>query len=377
MSSWTRREVMKAGAAAGLTAGMSQAVRAQQSNKTIGVGWIGVGSRGTEVLNRILDVEGHKVVAVCDIDEEALQRARELVKEKQGHLPEGYSKGPDDFLNLLDRDDVDAVGVATPCYEHARMFLAALKRDKHVYGEKPMGLTIKELNAVTLAASQRPNVVFQVGFQWMAHPTMLDALDRIHKGEIGRVIEGRFHRHNSKYFAGGWFGRREQSGDWMLEQNVHEFNIMNLVAKSTPIRAYGLGRGDIFTKRQPERNVTDYYTTIVEFPTGFSVHYNLSWLTPEPWAGRQMRVVGLDGIIDIEQGEMHLHDKEKKVKPIKKLEGSDTDRAVAAFIDSIQNNKPSIAPAGMGRNAVLTAMLIRKAVYERRVVTWGEMLRTC
>jgi myo-inositol 2-dehydrogenase/D-chiro-inositol 1-dehydrogenase len=379
MTDMTRRDVLRIGAAGIAAAGLTRTAWAQQpaNDDALRLGCIGVGHRGQGLLDALLRLKGHRVVAICDINDHFRTMGVNKVKEKQGHAPDEYANGPDDFLNLLDRNDIDGVVVATPCYEHARMFLAAIARGKHMYGEKPMALSVADADAIVVASKQRRDLVIQVGFQWMANPTMCDAIARVHGGQIGTPIEGRFHRHNAKHVMGGWFGRRSQSGDWMLEQACHEYNIMGWVARATPIRAYGMGRNDLHTDVQPERNVTDYYAAILEYPDGMIVHYAHGWISPKGFTGMSMQVIGADGAVDIGAGRIALHDEKAKVEPIAKRERDDTELALEAFLNSIREGKPAVAPVSNGRNAVLTGLLVRKAVYERRCVSWGEMLRTC
>jgi myo-inositol 2-dehydrogenase/D-chiro-inositol 1-dehydrogenase len=382
----TRRMVLQGGTAAAAI-GLAKTLRPvqealaqdakQTSAEVIRVGFIGVGHRGTDVLKEFLKVDGQRVVAICDLDQDQANHAAALVKEAQGHTADTYVGDRDTFHRVLERKDVDAIYTATPCYEHPRVMLATIAADKHIYGEKPLALTVADADSIIAAAKAKRDLVVQVGFQWMANATMVDAVKRARDGQIGRLIEGRFFRHNGAHPLTGWFGRRQQSGDWMLEQACHEYNIMNWVADATPVRAYGLGRNDLYTDLQPERNVTDYYAVILEYPNGLIVHYAHGWISPKHFTGISMIAVGSEGAVDIGNGRISLRDEKATVEPIAKQEISDTQSALAAFLDSIREHKPAVAPVSNGRNAVLTGLLVRKAVYERRPVSWGEMLSTC
>lgn len=347
-------------------------------DQPIKVGFIGIGGRGRALLSKFVKLKGHQIVAICDIDPTRRSQAAEIIEKAQGKAPAIYGEGgKDDFKKLLDRKDVDAIITATPCYEHARIGMATILAGKHLYGEKPLGITVKQCDDMVRLTEANPKLVVQVGFQWMATPHFTEPIKRIHNGEIGELIEGRFARHNGASPLRGWFSHRAESGDWMLEQACHEYNIMCWVAGGPPIQAYGMGREGLYTAGEPDRDVTDYYAAIIEFPNKFIVHYAHGWISPEGFTGMDQKVIGSKGAIDVGGDRISMRDKDAKVAPIKVEAGDDTEMSLQAFLDSIRQGKPPVAPVHNGRNASLTALLVRKAVYERRVVTWKEMLRTC
>ena len=117
---------------------------AQSSGENIRIGFIGVGSRGTGLLKNLLTRADADVPAVCDIDPKSVKRAQDLVKEFKGHVPAGFDKGPDDYRRLLARTDLQAVLIATPQEDHARMSIDAMKAGKFVASEVPACTTIDE-----------------------------------------------------------------------------------------------------------------------------------------------------------------------------------------------------------------------------------------
>ncbi|GMU23060.1 MAG: hypothetical protein AMXMBFR13_31430 [Phycisphaerae bacterium] len=395
MDSMTRRDLLKS-SAAGIAAGMAAAGCSQTTpwqsrmipvaappvplgpDEPLRVGFIGVGGRGTGLLSTFVKLPGQEVVAICDTKPENLNRGIGVVEKAGGKAPEGYGNGPDDFKRLLERKDIHAIVTATPCFEHARVMRAAIQAGKHIYGEKPLALTVADCDDLQAMVSINPQLVVQVGFQWMASPRFIETIGRIHQGDIGELIEGRFFRHNGGPPLRGWFSHRDESGDWMLEQACHEYNIMNWVAGATPLRAYGMGRSDLYRDGEPDRNVTDYYAAIIEYPKNFIVHYAHGWLSPDGFHEFAQKAIGTKGAIEIGGGRIALLDKKApQPEPLTAKGGDDTHEALLAFTKSIREGKPSIAPVSYGRNASLLALMVRKAVYERREVTWEEMLRTC
>lgn len=389
---FTRRDMLKMGAA-GVVAGLGASGCAEMGSsgverivgagappvplepgRPLRVGFVGIGGRGRGLLHAFLRLPGQQVVAVCDIDKNNLAAAAADVEKAQDKAPDTYGRDADDFKNLMDRKDIHAIVSATPCFEHARIFLAAIQRGKHIYGEKPMALNVADANAIVAMSAANPKVVVQVGFQWMCNPNFIDAIARVHRREIGEPIEGRFWRHNGLPLK-GWFEHREKSGDWMLEQACHEYNLMNWAAQATPLQAYGMGRRDVFN--DPKNGITNYYAAILEYPNRFIVHYAHGWLDPKGFGGMCKKVIGTRGAVEIGGERITLHDASAKVEPLKKFDRDDTEEALRCFLASVCEGKPVMAPVTNGRDSTLVALLVRKAVDERRVVTWREMLRSC
>ena len=139
-----RREVLRGGALAGLGAAALSAGVAADPLKTVRVGFVGTGGRGTGLLRNLLRLEGVRVHALCDINEANLARAQELVEKAGQPRPEGYSRGERDWQRLCDRNDLDLVLNATPWQWHTPISVAAMKAGKHTATEVPAAQTVEE-----------------------------------------------------------------------------------------------------------------------------------------------------------------------------------------------------------------------------------------
>ena len=137
-----RREFLTAAAAAAVAGRSVLGQEGQQ--KPVRVAFVGVGGRGTGLLKRLLMLPDTTVPAICDIDESHLNRAIEIVKRTRGNTPAGFSKGPYDYRRMLERDDFDAVLVATPVEWHARMAIDSMLAGKHAGTEVPGAYTLQE-----------------------------------------------------------------------------------------------------------------------------------------------------------------------------------------------------------------------------------------
>ncbi len=193
----TRREFLKssataaAGAAlAGLTIVPASVFGANAPSERINVGSIGVGRMGLGDLKEALGFKQAQVVAVCDVDSNRVKHAQKLVEEKYStQSSDGSYKGCatyKDFRELVARDDIDAVMVATPDQWHALPAIAAAKAGKDIFLQKPLTLTIKE-GRVLSDTVRRYGRVFQVGSQQRSDSRFRQACELVHNGRIGKL----------------------------------------------------------------------------------------------------------------------------------------------------------------------------------------------
>jgi len=127
----TRREFVGYGVA-GMAAGLTSRARGAAMQRW---GFIGTGGRGTYLMGQALAIPEVDVPAACDINQQHLDGALAVVEKARGHVPEGYSGSPKAYRELLKRDDIDAVVIATPVPLHAKMAADAMRAGKHVLSE--------------------------------------------------------------------------------------------------------------------------------------------------------------------------------------------------------------------------------------------------
>lgn len=140
-----RRTFVKgsAGAMAGV-AGFRPHLVLGRDDREVRLAIIGVGGRGTSLLELALQREDTKINALCDIDPEALGNAVRAVEEAGRDAPATYGNGEEDFRNMVARDDLDAVIIATPWLWHTPMAVAAMRAGKTVGVEVPAAVTIDD-----------------------------------------------------------------------------------------------------------------------------------------------------------------------------------------------------------------------------------------
>ena len=107
-------------------------------------GFIGVGGRGTNLLEWFL-TQNAQVVAICDVVPEKAEHAGQLVTKAGQKAPELYTKGPQDYESLTKRSDIDMVVIATPWNWHTPMALSSMENGKHAAVEVPLAYTMEDL----------------------------------------------------------------------------------------------------------------------------------------------------------------------------------------------------------------------------------------
>jgi predicted dehydrogenase len=143
---------------------------------------IGNGNRGTDVLDGMLKDAGVRVIAVCDVDRSRRENTASKVHNKYGG--EVKCDAYADYRELLDRKDIDAVGIATPDHWHALMACAAMKAGKDVYCEKPLTLTIAEGRAMAETA-RRYGRILQTGVQRRSNGAFRRICELAINGRVG------------------------------------------------------------------------------------------------------------------------------------------------------------------------------------------------
>lgn len=169
---------------AGLAGGMTNRIYAgiPRANEKLRCGLIGANGMGMADLKAFLTIPDTQCIAICDVDENVLNRQIPETEKIQGFKPRGYK----DFRKLLENRDIDVVIIGTPDHWHCLPFVYAAQLGKSIYCEKPLANSIKEINIMELAA-KKYGVTVQVG-QWQrSDPHWQDAVKFVRSGQLGKI----------------------------------------------------------------------------------------------------------------------------------------------------------------------------------------------
>ena len=181
----TRRRFLRSAAGAA-AAPLILSDRAYGANDRIALAAIGVGSKGTSGMRAFLGNRDVEVVAVCDVQKSNRDRAAKLVNAKYGHKEGEGCVAYTDFREIIGRDDIDAVLIATQDHWHGVMVVMAAESGKDVYCEKPLGVAVGECQAIRDAVRRHARVL-QTGTQQRSARKFRFACELALNGYLGKV----------------------------------------------------------------------------------------------------------------------------------------------------------------------------------------------
>jgi len=194
-TSLNRRQFIKRSAAAGAAASTITgfpSLFAADATKKLRIGVIGL-SRGMAHVSGHLGEPYTELAYVCDLDPKRAEAGAAAAEKKQSKRPQVVH----DFRKILDDKDVDAVSIAMPNFWHTPAAILAMKAGKHVYMEKPGSHNAWEGQMVVAARDKYKRIV-QMGNQRRSYPHIIEAIDRLRAGDIGKVLYARTWYNNGR-----------------------------------------------------------------------------------------------------------------------------------------------------------------------------------
>lgn len=361
---------------------------ANAPSNRITIGSIGLGGMGTGNMKGFKGKADSEVVAVCDVDAGHREKARQTA---------GLDKKAsyEDFHELLARDDIDAVVVATPDHWHAPISIAAVRAGKDVYCEKPQTLTIAEGRALADEV-RRYGRVFQTGSQQRSSDNFRLACELVRNGKIGKVRTVRVGLPgNNRECEPTWTPEPVPEGfnyDLWLgpapwepyhKQRCHyEFRFLleysggqvtNWGAHHLDIAQWGLGMdesGPVEIVGEGEFPETGLFTTAkkVHFEARYANGVKLICQT----GGSNTRFEGAEGWVDVRRGGLETEPESLKQTVI----GPDEIHLYESrdhkqnFLDCIKSRKDPIANAETGHRSASLCHLGNIAMLLKRKLRW-------
>ncbi len=185
------------------------------------------------------------------------------------------------------------------------MSIAALKAGKHVYCEKPLGITAESIGRLVRVA-KASKTVFEVGQQMRSMARLRQTIDKIHEGVAGDIIMVKAQRHAGDDLehdgpSADWFFDAKRSGDVLVEMSVHNLDVCNWVVNSRPERAAGFGGTLLWKNDPPGRTNMDGYTLSYEYQNGVKMSYIQVFFHPNgmPGGGQFFYIYTTKGAVDL------------------------------------------------------------------------------
>ncbi len=173
-------------------AGAPALAGAGSPSRKVRIGVVGCNGRGMGHIAALARVPNVEITWICDVDSRALKKGVEAAAKRQEQAP----RGEKDLRRMLEDRELDAVSIAMPDHWHTPAAVLACAAGKHVYLEKPGSHNAAECGMVVAAARKHKRVV-QLGNQRRSWPWVIEAIEGVRAGQIGKV-----------HFARCWYANR-------------------------------------------------------------------------------------------------------------------------------------------------------------------------
>ena len=346
-------------------------------------GIIGTGMMGCEHIRNLAQIDAVDVVAIADPYEASRQAARKACAGRfHPHCYEHYE-------DLLAREDVDAVVVATPNYTHHAVMAAVFQTDKHVLLEKPLATTMADCNAL-VAQAQRHRGLVWVALEYRYMAPIAKTLELLPQLGAIQMCAIREHRFPFLHKVGAWNRFNRYSGGTLVEKCCHFFDLMNLMVPSTPRRVLASGGQNV--NHLEERydgdapDILDNAYVIVEYEGGQRAMLDLCMFAEGARQEQHIVVTGDRGQVEatVPGTEVFLSDRAAgthraipaPLSPLVREVGFHHGASYLehlAFLEALQSGAPARVTVEDGRLAVAIGLAAQQSIATGRPVNLSEL----
>ncbi len=357
----------------------------------IKIGLVGCGGRGTGAATQALNTTSGplRLVAMGDVFEDRLQASYRSIKGKHGDkvdVPkERQFVGFDAYKDVLN-SDIDLIILATPPGFRPLHFEAAVNAGKHIFFEKPVatdGPGIRRVLAANEIAKQK-NLSVRVGLQRHHEPRYIETIEKLQAGAIGDINFMRAYWNNQgvwvrprneqqtemEYQMRNWYYFNWLCGDHIVEQHIHNLDVINWLKGGHPVLAQGTGGREV-RKGVDNGQIFDHHMVEFTYADGSKL---LSMCRHQPgcWTSVSEHAHGSQGSSDINRYE--IFDKDGKLtwkSEAQKVQGHQhehTDMFADLFNGVIRNE------GDYGATSTMTAIFGRMATYSGKQIKWEDAI---
>jgi len=386
----SRRDFVKSSAAlslAALTSAGASRVFAAGSDK-VRVGLIGCGSQGTgDAENCVRSSSGVEIVAMADLFRDKLDNSLSKLSRKADDkvtvTDDTCFVGFDAYKKVLARDDVDLVLLTTPPGFRPEHLKAAVEAGKHVFMEKPAAVDPVGVRSIITSSelAKEKGLSIVAGTQQRRQPQYIEVMKRVHDGRIGQIVGGQCYWNwgeqdwHFKDRERNWSDMEWQvrcwpyftwlSGDHIVEQHLHNLDIINWAIGSVPVKCLGIGGRQARTGPK-YGNIYDHFAVEYEYPGGVRVMSMCSQINGTTDRVSE-RVVGTKGSTYTTRSIGYIEGQNAFKYDGPHISGMAAEHA--DLIKSIRDGKP-INEGRQVAESTLTAIMGRMSAYTGRELSW-------
>jgi hypothetical protein len=337
MEKVSRRDFIRTGTIAtiGMTMLHGQTSALGSSDNPARVGVVGTGNRGTGHVNALLSIDGVEIAALCDLEESKASNAADLCEKAGRKRPKVYSKDANTYKEMLEKEKLDAVVIATYWDSHTAIALHAMKNGTYPGIEVPASLTVDDAWSL-VETSEKTGIPCMMLENWSFRQDNLAALNMKRLGMFGDIVH--CHCAHSHDCIDHWFfdnktGAQRWPAEYLLKYNRDQYPTH---AVGPIISWMDINRGDIFTeiystataskginayfKREfgenhPNAKIPwkqgDIVTSTLKTKMGKTLAINYDMQLPRPYSNRWM-LQGTLGVYDEEKSSIYLRKESPK-----------------------------------------------------------------
>jgi len=267
---------------------------------TIRYGIIGAGLMGVEHIKNIMALPDAEVAAIADPHQPSVDQGLEAIQAS--HLGSRV-KVFDDYRNMLESDSCDVVVVATPNMTHLQVVLDVLETDLPALVEKPLCTNTADCLTVMEAAANRDSMLW-TGLEYRFMRPIARLIELVDEGVTGpvKMIAMREHRFPFLPKVGDWNRFSRNTGGTLVEKCCHFFDLMNLLAKSPPVRVMATGEQSVNHLDEiydgERSDILDNAFVLVDYENGVRAMLDLCMFAEATHNQEEVSVVGDRGKVE-------------------------------------------------------------------------------
>ncbi len=385
-----RHFLAQAGLGLAAVSTISRAVaQGSAANSRLRLGLIGCGDRGLGLLAPLFKEHGgYELSGVADYFEDRVRNAA----EKFQLAPRQTFTGLQCAEKMIAAGGLDAVAIISPPYFHPQQARAAVDAGLHVYLAKPTAVDVPGCHSIQASGekARRKNQVFLVDFQTRTNEFFIEAIRRIHAGQMGEICFGEATNHvdgpprkadpgTPEARLRNWLSDRALSGEIIVEQNIHVLDVMSWAMKETPpLRCTGTGGHKV---RLDVGDCWDHFALVYEYARDVGVTFSSRQFKGHGMPGGFLnRMFGSKGVLStayggdvLIRGGADTFYRGGSTSAIYKEGASANIKTFHAQVRAGDATNATVAPSVTSN---LIAILGRTAARQRRTTTWEELIRS-
>ena len=395
--------------ASALALSAASANRVFGANEKLRMGFIGVGNRGSQLLDAFDKLDDIRVSALCDIYKPYLDRADKRYS--------GNAATFTDFRKMIDSKDVDAVAIATPDHWHAIQTIYACQAGKDVYCEKPLSITIHEGRRMVQVARETKRVV-QVGTHRRSSKLYANLASEIKGGKVGKITVARSYRLSNMHPSGigkaapgdpppdldwdMWLGPRPSRkfqatihpykfrwhqlySSQMANWGVHYLDAIRwMIGEEAPSAVVAVGGRYAI---DDDRTIPDTMEAVFEFPSGSLAIFGQYEASGVPALAKgEIELRGTLGAIYIDErsyqvvpeigGQFQPRKPKGNAAMVKAVDGDLTVQHARNFVDCVKSREKPNADIEIGHRSTTMSLLANIALATKSRLEWDAEKET-